>query len=169
MGQNKILDLFFEEPNRLFQIREIAKITGIPKTTAARMLKELSEQKIIVKKKENVIGYKANEADSYFRLKKKMMFIENIHKSGLIEHLEEKFYPKCIILFGSFSKGEYHKDSDIDLFVQSKEKQYNLAKFEKKMKHPINLFFEEKFAKLSNELFNNIINGIKLSGYVKLK
>ena len=169
MGQDKILDLFFEEPNKLFQIREIARLTKIPKSTAARKLKKLLDDKLIVKKKENSAGYIANESNYYYRLKKKNVFLEKIYKSGLINYLEERFYPKCIILFGSFSKGEHNKKSDIDIFVQSKEKNYNIAKFEKKLKHTINLFFDEKFSNLSKELFNNIINGVKLAGYIKLK
>jgi predicted nucleotidyltransferase len=65
--------------------------------------------------------------------------------------------------------GEYNKNSDIDLFVQIDKKEISLTKFETKLKHKINLFFEGNLNKLSNELFNNIINGIKLSGYLKLR
>ncbi len=169
MGQDKILDLFFEEPNRLFRIREIARLSKIPKSTVARKLNELLNKKLLIKKKENVAGYMANETGTYYRLKKKIMFLEKIHNSGLITYLEEQFYPKCIILFGSFSKAEYNKESDIDIFVQTKEKDYNVEKFEKRLKHSINLFFEEKIENLSDELFNNIINGIKLAGYIKIK
>lgn len=169
MGQNKILDLFFEEPTRLFQIREISRLTRIPKSTVERKLKKLSEDKLIVKNKKNVVGYMANEAVPYFRLVKKVKFLKMIYKSGLIDYLEKLVYPRCIILFGSFSKGEYNKESDIDIFVQSKEKNYDVTKFEKRLKHTINLFFDEKLSNLSKELFNNIINGIKLAGYIKLK
>tara|TARA_Y100000294_G_C8480572_1_gene306560 strand:+ start:378 stop:887 length:510 start_codon:yes stop_codon:yes gene_type:complete len=169
MGQDNILELFFEEPNRLFQIREIGRLTKIPKTTVERRLKELVKEKLIFRKKENVVGYIANENEKRFRLMKRIMLLEKIEKSGLIEELEKKFYPKCIILFGSFSKGEHNRESDIDLFVQSKEKNYDLSGFERKLKHTINLFFEEKLSKLSDELFNNIINGIKLAGYIKLR
>jgi len=169
MGQNKLLVLFFEEPNRLFQIREIARLAKMPKSTAARMLKELTKERLIARRKENVVGYIANETDSYFRLLKKISFLKTVHQSGLIDYLSDNFHPECIILFGSFAKGEYNKGSDIDIFLQSKEKSYDLAKFEKKLKHAVNLFFEENFSNLSNELFNNIINGIKLSGYIRLK
>lgn len=169
MGQDKVMSLFFEEPNRLYQVREIARITGIPKTTVARKLEALRKRKLIEKRKENVIGYKANESESYYRLMKKLNFLERVYQAGLIECLEEKFHPRCIILFGSFAKGEYHKKSDIDIFVQAKEKGYKLDRFEKKLKHTINLFFEENLNRLSKELFNNVVNGIKLSGYIKLR
>jgi len=166
MGQRKILRLFFQEPNRNFGIREIAKITKIPKTSTARYIRELLKDNLIKKTKGAYIG---NDTNFFFKLYKKAYFLEELYRSGLIEFLEEKLYPKCIILFGSFAKGEYVKNSDIDIFVQAKEKAINLTKFEKRIKHKINLFFEDKFDKLSNELFNNIINGIKIQGYIKLK
>ena len=168
MGQDKVLGLFFEEPNRLFKVREIARLVKIPKSTVSRKIKELLKDKLVVKEKKDM-GYMANEAEPYFRLLKRIDFLKRIHQSGLIEYLEEHFHPKCIILFGSFSKGEYNKGSDVDLFIQSSEKSYDLAKFERKLRHAINLLFDERLSRLSNELFNNIINGTKLSGYIKIK
>jgi predicted nucleotidyltransferase len=172
MGQKekaKILGIFFEEPNRNYQIRKIAKITGIPKTTVSRYIQLLVKQGLVKKVKGRTISFVANETNPLYKFYKKMYFLEEICKVGLAEYLEESLSPKCIILFGSFAKGEYSSKSDIDLFVQAKEQKIDLSNFERKLKHRINIFFEEKFENLSKELFNNIINGMKLSGYIKLK
>ena len=99
MGQDKVLGLFFEEPNRLFKVREIARLVKIPKSTVSRKIKELLKDKLVVKEKKDM-GYMANEAEPYFRLLKRIDFLKRIHQSGLIEYLEEHFHPKCIILFG---------------------------------------------------------------------
>ena len=72
-------------------------------------------------------------------------------------------------MFGSFAKGEYGNKSDIDLFVQSKEATINIEKFEKKLRHHIHILFEADTNKLSAELLNNIANGIKLRGFLKVK
>lgn len=171
MGQReKILNLFFEEPRRYYQIREIANLTKIPKTTVSRILNQLLKEDIIKKKKHGVFyAYLSNETNFFYRFYKKIYSQEKIYKSGLIDYLEKNIHPRCIILFGSFAKSEYDNNSDIDIFIQSKEIKINLEKFEKKLKHQINLYFKEDINKLSNELFNNIINGIKLKGYIKLK
>ena len=166
MGQKRLLKLFFEEPNRNFGIREIAKLIKIPKTSVSRYLKELLKEELVKKEKE---GYAGNDLNPFFKIYKKIYFLEDVYKSGIIEFLQEDLYPKCIILFGSFAKGEYIKSSDIDIFVQAKEKGIDLSKFEKKLKHKVSIFFEERLEKLSNELFNNLINGIKLGGYIKLR
>ncbi|MBD3361832.1 hypothetical protein GF358_03500 [Candidatus Woesearchaeota archaeon] len=103
-----------------------------------------------------------------FKIHKQQTITLKIYDSGLIDHIENKLHPRCIILFGSVRKGEYTKKSDIDLFVQAQTKQINLEKYEKKLKHKINLFFEKDFHKLSKELLENLINGIKLSGYIRI-
>jgi predicted nucleotidyltransferase len=42
-----------------------------------------------------------------------------IKNSELISFLEYKYTPEAIILFGSFSKGENGKNSDIDILIIS--------------------------------------------------
>ncbi len=166
MGQNKenqILELFYENPNQKFTIREISKITKIPRATAHRIIESLKKQELI--NKEN----SANE-NLLFKTKKINFFIEKIVSSGLIEEIINKLNPSCIILFGSIRKGESIKESDIDLFAESQiKKGANLSKFEKKLKHKIQLFVESDINKLQKNLFNNIINGIKLYGSLNLK
>ena len=76
--------------------------------------------------------------------------------------------PQVIILFGSASKGEDLKESDIDLFIQSKEVKINLKPYENKLNKKINIFFNENFNNLSEELKDNIINGTILKGYLKV-
>ena len=90
-----------------------------------------------------------------------------LSESGLIEYLEEKLFPKVIVLFGSYRKGEDMIDSDIDLFVECKKEELNLSLFEKKLKRKIQLHFKEDFNSFPKELKNNIINGIVLYGFLE--
>jgi predicted nucleotidyltransferase len=166
----KILELFFEEPTRNFQIREIARLTKIAHTSVKNYLEKLRKEALIRKVKTNIYNsYIANQENRIFKIYKQQHLTLKLYKSELIDYLEDNLQPKCIILFGSGRKGEYIKTSDIDLYVQVSEKPLNLMKFEKILKHKINLFFEEDINELSNELFNNVVNGIVLSGYLKIK
>ena len=166
MRQNKkekILELFFEYPSKRFPIREIAKLTKIPRATVHKKILELKKQSLITKE---------NKADDslIFKIKKINYFVEKIIDSGLIEELVNKLNPSCIILFGSIRKGDSVKESDIDIFVESPLKtKINLKKYEKKLKHQIQVFVESDINKLQPNLFNNVINGIKLFGSFKIK
>lgn len=166
----KIMELFFEEPSKNFQIRGISRLTGIAVTSVKNYLNELRKENIIrLDNKTLFKSYIANEEIRLFKIYKQQNMILKLYTSGLIDFLEENMGASCIILFGSVRKGEYTKNSDIDLFVQSTKQEVGLEKFEKILKHKINLLVEENINSLSNELFNNVVNGIKLSGYTKIK
>ena len=170
MGQLDILNVFFENPTKDFHIRGIAKDLNISKTAVSHHINNLLKEKIIIKETKDVFpSFRANETHEMYRFYKKQEFLKKLIQSDLLDHLDKEFNPKCIILFGSFAKAEYDNKSDIDIFIQTKESKYDLVKFEKKLKHKINLLFESNLDNLSPELLNNLLNGIKLDGFIKIK
>ena len=169
MGHNKILNIFLENPTKELQIRKISRELNIPKSSVSYNINKLLKDNIIIKKKGSVFPYFiANTDCEMHRFIKKQEALKKIIESGVIDYIERETNPRCMILFGSFAKAEYDSESDIDLFVQSKDKSLKLAKFERKLKHSLNILFEPDLKKLSSELFNNIINGVKLRGFIKI-
>jgi len=170
----KILKVFFEDPSPKgigFQLREISRNVEIAPTSVKKYLNELGKEGFVIKVKHRIHGYPvyyANRDNENFKLHKKLDTIIKIRDSDLLDYLSESCMPDVIILFGSASRGEDLKDSDIDLFVMAKEEKIDLDKFEKILNRKINLFFSEDFSKLSKELRNNIINGVILKGYLKV-
>ena len=168
MGQmdknmDKILELFFEQPNKKFTIRSIAKITSIPKSTVHNYLAKLKSEKLVTKDNQG-------SNTKLFKVKKINYFLEKMHTTGLIDYLGNVFTPSCIILFGSFRKGDSVRDRDIDIFLETTKKiEPDLSKFEEKLKHKIQIFKETNIKKLQPRLFNNVVNGIKLEGFFKVK
>jgi len=163
-----IKQFFFEHPTRLFHAREIARILDIPKSTVSYKLKELLSKKIIKETHDIFKGFIANSSNATYTIEKKKHALDQINASGIIDYLEDNFHPRCIILFGSFAKGEYDHNSDVDIFVQASDAMIDLSKFEKKLDHKIQLLFGADLKKMSPEIANNIINGVKLSGFLKI-
>ncbi len=168
MGQNsqkmeKVIEVIFENPEKNFKIREISKLTKIPKSTVQRYVKNLRKSSIISKDNKLIIN-------GYTKFLKSSYIIKKLYNSGLIIYLESKLIPSAIIIFGSARKGDYAKNSDIDLFIETtKKSSLDISRFEKKLKHKLQLFIEPDINKLPKELFNNVLNGIKLTGYIKIK
>jgi len=159
----KVLNLIFEHPNKGFTVKEISKKIKVPNTTVQRYLKKLRKNKIITKDNKLIIS-------NYISFLKSSSIIRRMFESGLIDHLVEKLNPSLIIVFGSVRKGEYDNKSDIDLFIESSiKKDIKLEGFEKDLGHEIQLFIESDISKLHKNLFNNIVNGIKLYGSFKIK
>ena len=176
IDNNKLLEIFYENPNKWYHIREISRIIKLSPTTASKYLNKLKKEGILDNKEERRhILFRANTEDKKFITKKINYNIDKIKNSGLITFLEEELiYPKAIILFGSYAKGENTPDSDIDIFVLTEsKKKINLSDYEKNLKTEIQLFVHNNkefqlMKKNNKEIFNNIINGIKLYGFIEV-
>ncbi len=172
---NKVLGVFFDDPIPTgigFQLREISRMICLAPKSVKLYLEDLEKEKLIVKKEHRVHKYPvyyANRDSDYFRFLKRLNTIQSIKESGFLEYVHEKCLPDVIILFGSASRGEDIKDSDIDLYLQCSAKKLEVKKYEKDLNRKINLFFEKNFDKLSEELKQNIINGDKLKGYLRVR
>jgi predicted nucleotidyltransferase len=174
--QNKLLKYFFEEPEREFHVRELAKLLKRSPTTISKYLNQLKKTRVLVsERKLNHLLFKANLNSFQFKDLKLFYNIKNIKESGLLNYLNEELnHPQAIILFGSFAKSEDIKKSDIDFFIITPiKKELNIKEFEKKLGHEIQLFLHstkeiEEMKQKKELLLNSIINGIVLEGYWEL-
>ena len=164
MGQkSRLLEVYFENPDKEFTIRDLSKISKLPRSTVHKYLNELKNEKLIT-------GDNLQSDSLSFRMRKITFYLNKIIDLGLVESLVQHYNPSCIILFGSVRKGDSTKESDIDIFLESQvKKEFDVSRFEKKLEHKLELFIEPDINKLPNHLFNNVINGIKLYGEFKIK
>jgi predicted nucleotidyltransferase len=165
-----ILELFIEHPSKDYSVRGIARELKINHATVINYISSLLKLGVIKKKNETLYPtYYADTEKQKYRQYKRNHIIFKITESGLIDNLKEKTLASAIILFGSCAKGSYTETSDIDLFIESKEQKIESKKYEKQLKRKINMLFEPNINNLSSELRNNIINGIILAGFIKIK
>ena len=160
---------FFDFPRRNFQIRELSRRVRLGQVSVVNHLKALIKENLILKEKNGIYpAFMANKSNELFKLLKKQNLVWRMHTSGLVERLDEKTKPNCVVLFGSASRGEDTEHSDMDLFVQAEETSLELSAYEKLLRRKINVLFEPNLKLLSKELLNNIINGEVLYGYMKV-
>lgn len=98
----RLLQEFFDYPSKNFQIRELSRRINLAQISIINHLKELYKENLIIK--ENLSTYssfKANFDNELFKLLKKQNLIFRIKNIGLIDFLDEKLKPNCIVLFGS--------------------------------------------------------------------
>jgi len=168
----KIFEIFADEPTREHYLIEISKKSKLAHTSTKKLLNELLKESLIIERidkkgKRKYPMYSANLNNLFFKRYKFILNVQEIYDSGIVDYLRDKFAPNCIMLFGSFSRGEDIENSDIDIFINSKKGDASLEKFEKKLNRKIQLHFNENFSNYSNELKNNILNGIRLYGYLE--
>ena len=163
----KILSLFFKQPTRKFHKREISRILKLGLPSVSAYLNVLEKDGLIKRSKGGIYETYSGSGDGIFRVRKLAYNITMMHDSGLVEFLAKEFTPDCVVLFGSASRGEDIENSDLDIFMVSGKKDVNLTSFEKELGRKISLHTTDHFSSLPKELRNNIVNGIKLYGYLE--
>jgi len=166
------LEVFFLEPSKEHYLMDISRKTNIAHPSIKKNLSVLLKSKIIKKEIQKKGSrkfpiFKALIDNKEFKTLKMIYNIKSIYKSGLSNFLKGELFPKCIILFGSYRRGEDFEDSDIDIFIECKEEKLDLTHFEKILKRKIQLHFKNNFSDYSKELKNNIINGIVFEGFLE--
>jgi predicted nucleotidyltransferase len=164
----KILQAFFDKPNKKFQLRELVRLTSISLPSVKNHVKALLKEGLL-----NVINdgiYKSYESSfsKEYRILKRNDLLIRLEESGLIKELEDTFTPNCIVLYGSAVEGTDDERGDVDIFIQSKKKDFKLTRYEEILKRKINLLFEPNIEKIDDNLKNSFANGIVLSGFLKV-
>ena len=166
----KLVDILFRYPEKQFSLTELANEAGISKSNASINLDFLKSKGIVkVIDRKSMYLISANRDDPAFVRMKIAFNLRRIYDSQIIEKLENKYNnPKAIILFGSYRKGTDISSSDVDIAVESEqsgsEKPEDLRKIFGKTVQILK--FSRK--KVDLNVFNNIANGIVLSGFLEV-
>ena len=117
----KIISLFFDSPTVILSQTEIISKTKIAKATAIKWLRTLHNKEILNLK---IIGrthqYGLNNENIIVKQLKILHILLQLEELKEIKLLENEE----IYLFGSYSRGEYNENSDIDILIISKRKRF---------------------------------------------
>ncbi len=166
--EEKIVFFLAGQPQSEFYGEEIARKVKCSKAMASGVLKKLFKDGIILKKSRGRMNfYRINAADIDVKKMKIDRALEKVEPLAL----KLKKYSLEIILFGSSSRGEQTADSDIDLFIASrqKEKVLKIIRAVKNKKIKAIVKTPGEFAELEvkePEFYYEIKNGITLYSYV---
>ena len=167
--EESIIELFFENPTKEWHFEEIVKEVKIARSKADSWLKKFHKNGIIkrIKKKGKMPYYISNYNSPQYKNKKKIFALNKLHESGFLNHLNSLQKAKTIILFGSFSRSDWYKNSDIDIFIYGDPEGLKIVNYELKLHRNIQLFIcqsKEELIKLGDGLIRNIIKGNLLKG-----
>lgn len=169
-NRNKILKFFLIKPTYGFSLRELERLSGLGLPSVKKYVLEFVKQSLVVAKRIKRFNlYVANREDKKFKRIKIFYNIRKMYESGLVDFINRKLSYPTIVLFGSLAKGDDVESSDIDLFIESQEKNIDLSKFEKKLGRRIQVFIHKSIRGVRNKyLMNNIVNGIVLEGFLEV-
>ena len=162
----RIKTLFFEDTLKRWHFEDIVKASGMSRERVNHYLKELLKEKFIArtKPKGKMPYYIANRDLEKFRAEKRFYGLGLLKE--MFEHLNSLGGVKTAILFGSFSRGDFSRSSDIDLFIYGDAGEFDKARFELKIKREIQLFsynnVDQMKIELDPKLIPNIFKGFNI-------
>ncbi|MFT4310091.1 MAG: nucleotidyltransferase domain-containing protein [Candidatus Woesearchaeota archaeon] len=173
----KILHFFFAYPTNAFSLSDISSTLSIHKQTASKIIKQFQKEEFLdIETIGNLWRITCNQKHYYNIVKKIPYNIQLIYESGIVAHIREQIpQAKCIILFGSYRKGDDTVGSDIDIAVEvldDKDVQIMqlgvVTHLGYRKNVVVNLYiFSRNHINLN--LFNNIANGIVLEGFLEVR
>jgi predicted nucleotidyltransferase len=163
----KVLYLFQEDPMQELHEREVARRARVSDGSANRILRRLSEIKVLKRSRRGrMVFYRLDMKNPVARQFKTLFNVYSLNE--LVE--KTKQFCQKIILFGSCSEGVDVKESDLDLFILTNEKdrvKSNISDYQRKIQRRISpiIVSSNEFVKLENEdkpLYERILKGITL-------
>jgi len=167
--ENRMLELFFNNPTKEWHFEEILGEAKITRSKASQWLRKFAKKKMIrrIKEKGKMPYYIAEYQSSAYQNRKKLFSLNALYECGFLDHLSSLPKAKAVIVFGSIVRWDWYKDSDIDLFVYGNPEGLDTTAYESKLHREIQLFIcqdKDELGKLGAGLIRNIIKGSLVKG-----
>ncbi len=171
--EENVLKLILENsPLREWHFEEIVKQAQVTKIVANKWLKKYVKEGLLhhVKEKGRFPYFTVGSNNPVYYSLKRVYALEQLHKSGLIPKLLSLKNAKTIIFFGSIIRGDWYKDSDIDIFIFGDISDFDKNLYELKLKKHIEVHIfqnKEEIQEVKTGLIKNIINGYIIKGHIQ--
>ncbi len=162
-------ELFFNQPTKQWHFEQLRKETWLSRAQTNAWLKKLRQENLITRIKPygKMPYYVAQYQHPHYQNSKRLYALEKLHESGLLDYLSALEKAETVVLFGSFSRWDWHDASDVDLFIYGKVNTLYVGKYGPKLKREIQVFSgknEQDLERMGPTLLQNIIQGITIKG-----
>jgi len=169
-----IKELFFDYPTRQWHFEQLLKESGLSRAQTNEWLKRLLKEGLIkrIKPRGKMPHYIAQYDSAYYINSKKLFALQKFHSTGFLQHLSSLKQAKAVIIFGSMIRGDWYKESDIDIFVYGNAEELELGKYWLKLGREIQFFGcknKQELKQYNPALLNNILNGYMVKGNIPVE
>ncbi len=172
--EENVLGLFFENPTKEWHFEEIIRNAKITRSKAGVWLKCFIKQGFVkrIKIKGKMPYYVGDFESPSYKNKKRIYALNMLYDSGFLNHLLSLTKAKAVILFGSFGRSDWYKNSDIDIFIYGDPAGLKIAEYELKLHREIQVFIcrdSKDITRLGPGLLKNIVRGNFIKGSMDFK
>ncbi len=164
-----VLSLFFNEPTKQWHFEEILGAAGISRPQAAQWLKKFIKEGLVkrVKPRGKMPYYVADYESPNYQTQKRLFALRTLGESGFLNHLLALPKAQTVILFGSLSRWDWYRDSDVDIFIYGSPEGLETGKFRSRLHREIQTFVcrdKDELKDYSHSLLRNIVEGYLVKG-----
>jgi len=171
--ENNVLKLILENsPLQVWHFEKIVSVSKVTKAVANKWINKYVKAGLLkrIKERRKFPYFTAGSDNTVYYSMKKIYALEQIYDSGLVSRLLSLKKAKTVIIFGSLIKGDWYKDSDIDIFVYGNDEGFDKKFYEFKLQRRIELHIfndKEEIQEVKTGLIKNIINGHLIKGQIQ--
>ena len=171
--EENVLKIILENsPLKEWHFEEIVKESKVTRVVANKWLKKYVKEGLIkrIKEEGRFPYFTAGNNNPFYYSIKRLYALEQLHKIGLISKLLSLKTAKTIIIFGSIIRGDWYKESDIDIFILGNLSDFDKKIYEHKLYKNIELhIFKDKkeIREVKTGLIKNIVNGYIIKGQIQ--
>ena len=165
-----VLEPFFNIPKH-WHFDELRRRIDISKPQLSYWLKKFEKKGIIkrVKHQRKMPYYVGVFENPDFQNLKRLFALKQLTESGLLNHLSKLEDAKVVVLFGSFTRYDWYKDSDIDVFVFGTDNLQDLMQYQFKLGREVQAHIakDKRDLKRFDKMLPYIISGYFIKGSVE--
>lgn len=171
--EENVLKLILENSSlKEWHFEEIVKESKITKAAANKWLRKYVQDGLLkhVKETGRFPYFTVGKNNPIYNSLKRIYALEQLHKSGLTPKLLSLKTAKTAIIFGSIARGDWYKDSDIDIFIFGNLTDFNKKLYELKLHRHIELHIfknKKEIKEIKTGLIRNIVNGYIIKGQIQ--
>ncbi|MBI4451094.1 nucleotidyltransferase domain-containing protein [Candidatus Woesearchaeota archaeon] len=113
--------------------------------------------------------YIGNDEDSRYQSRIRLFALEQFEKQGFLSHLASLPKAQTVIIFGSMTRWDWYKNSDVDVFIYGDPEGYREGEYWAKLGREIETFIckdKTELHKFPPGLLRNILEGYRVKGKI---
>jgi len=117
--QEKVLELFFNEPTKHWHFGDVVHKANMSQDRVNHWLRVFVKENLVrrIKLKGKMPFFIGNYEHPDFCYRKRAYGLDKMQGSGLLSRLHSLKNVKAVVIFGSFARGDWNAESDVDVFV----------------------------------------------------
>ena len=168
-----VLELILENsPLREWHFDEIVREADVSRAVAAKWLGRFVKYGMLkrVKQRKRFPHFTAGRGNAVYQARKRLYALERMQKSGLLAVLTSLESARTVIIFGSMARGDWYRDSDVDVFVLGEPGAFDKSIYERRLNRNIELHVfasRQEMKRVQTGLLENVVNGYLVKGSIQ--